>query len=143
MAMLSETRTHSWPDDAVEFDPDTYLPDRFDSAPTRSDPVGLWVLTVRGQCRCGNREWRLARSRVPQHSTQDCLDCLGTMQLSKHWARVDRIVDEYVDLKPADEQRREERGGTSWCSVCGGLVHGGMDVHPACERQANLSDFAD
>jgi len=93
---------NAFPEEAVEYDPDTYLPDWLAERSTRADPLGLWVLCVSGRCTCGNTDWRLApRWMVPgTHMTDTCYTCMGTMEYTEEWERVDRLVDDYRDLHP-------------------------------------------
>lgn len=88
-----------------EFNPDTRLPEWIDRRSTVADAFGLYVLTVSGRCSCGASDWRLAPDwMVPgTHMTATCDGCLGTMEYSEAWERVDRVVDEYADLKPDGE----------------------------------------
>ena len=88
----------------VEHNPDTELPEWLDRRSTRADPFGLWVLCVSGRCSCGATDWRLAPDwMVPgTHLTDTCDGCLGTMEYSEQWERVDRVVSEYSALNPSE-----------------------------------------
>lgn len=87
------------------------LPDYLEGAPWNVDD-GIWILTMSGRCSCGNREWRVAPEwKVPAeegggYMTSQCLQCLGTMEWDEHWERLDRIVDEYSDLRPENNNER-------------------------------------
>lgn len=95
----------TFPAQAVEYDPDTYLPDWLENRSTRSDPLGLWVLCVSGRCTCGATDWGVAPEwMVPgTHMTSNCPECLGTMEYSEEWERVDRLVSEYSELNPRQD----------------------------------------
>lgn len=92
--------------DGVEYNPeDSNLPEWLDKRSTRADRHGLWVLCVSGRCTCGNSDWRLAPDwMVPgTHMTDTCYACMGTMEYTEEWSRVDRLVDDYSELDPRGE----------------------------------------
>jgi len=98
-----------YPDDAVEYNPETDIPEWLDKRATRADPAGLWVLCVSGRCTCGESDWRIAPDwMVPgTHMTSQCPACLGTMEYSEEWERVDRLVTEYSELRPDGDTSME------------------------------------
>ena len=92
----------AFPAETVEYNPDTYLPEWLEGRATKSNPLGLWVLCVSGRCSCGNMDWGVAPEwMVPgTFMTDTCHQCLGTMEYSEEWERVDRLVSDYSELNP-------------------------------------------
>lgn len=94
----------------IDANPDTDLPDWMGNPSTKADPFGLWVLCVRGRCSCGYHGWGVAPDwKVPAEwggafMTKSCPDCLGTVEYSDEWQRVDRLVSDYSQLKPCEVQ---------------------------------------
>jgi len=92
-----------------------HLPPKFEGTATKADGFGLWVLTVSGRCSCGATDWGIAPDwKVPAENgggymTSTCYECLGTMEFSEQWERVDRFVSEYSDLKPRSLAAGTER----------------------------------
>lgn len=80
------------------------LPDYMDGVAWDVD-AGIWVLTLSGLCSCGHSEWRVAPGwKVPAehgggYMTSECAGCLGTMEFSEQWERLDRVVGDYSDLR--------------------------------------------
>lgn len=104
--MLSENQ--------IEANPETCLPEYLEGASTKADDFGLWVLCVSGRCSCGNHDWGVAPDwKVPAewgggYMTSSCMECLGTMEYSDEWERVDRVVPEYSDLNPRAAENKED-----------------------------------
>jgi hypothetical protein len=83
-----------------------HVPPMFQGTAVKSDFDGLYVLTLSGRCSCGASDYGLAPDwKVPAqggggYMTSNCPECLGTMEFSETWERVDRFVSDYSDLKP-------------------------------------------
>lgn len=92
----------------IDANPDVYLPDYLESSSTKADRLGLWVLCVSGSCSCGYTDWGIAPSwKVPGEwgggfLMSQCPDCLGTVEYSDEWERVDRAARRYSDLRPTE-----------------------------------------
>jgi len=61
--------------------------------------------------------------------TTDCPECLGTIEYSEKWERVDRFVSDYSDLRP--RKLRPDGGRSEFvapqnelveCYICGQLI---------------------
>jgi hypothetical protein len=84
----------------------SHVPPKFQGIATKSDRFGLFVLTLSGRCSCGATDWGIAPDwKVPAergggYMTSTCPECLGTMEHSEQWERVDRLVSDYSELKP-------------------------------------------
>ena len=97
-----------------------HVPAMFQGTAVKSDFDGLYVLTLCGRCSCGASDYGLAPDwKVPAKGgggcmTSSCPECLGTMEFSETWERVDRFVSDYSDLKPrslAPDTGRSGGGG--------------------------------
>lgn len=94
-----------------------HVPPKFQGTATRSDEYGLFVLTVSGRCSCGATDYGLAPDwKVPAENgggymTSNCPKCLGTMEYSEQWERVDRFVSDYSELKPRQGDTDTDRSG--------------------------------
>jgi len=82
-----------------------HVPPMFQGTATKSDFDGLYVLTLSGRCSCGATDyglapdWKVPAERGGGYMTSNCPECLGTMEHSEQWERVDRFVSEYSELK--------------------------------------------
>jgi len=83
-----------------------YVPPIFEGTEVKPDYDGLYVLTLSGRCSCGATdyglapEWKVAAEHGGGYMTSNCPECLGTMEYSEQWERVDRLVSDYSELKP-------------------------------------------
>lgn len=96
-------------DDCVDYvNAKAALPEYISDPPLKVDG-GIWLLTVSGQCRCGEFDWGLAPDwKVPAeqgggYMTSQCSGCLGTMEYDEQWERLHNLVSEYSELRPEDE----------------------------------------
>lgn len=86
--------------------PDSYVPEYIQGTSTMADQHGLHILWLSGRCSCGYGDSGLAPNwKVPAewgggYMTTQCPECLGTVEYSEEWRRIDRFVPEYSDLKP-------------------------------------------
>lgn len=89
------------------------LPEYLDGAPWTVDN-GIHILTLTGRCSCGNHdyrvvpEWKVPAEQGGGYMTSQCPQCLGTMEYSEQWERLDRVVNEYADLNADTDRGGEE-----------------------------------
>lgn len=87
---------------------DVPLPEWMEGTATKATGRGVFVLVVSGRCSCGNSKYHIAPDwKVPAewgggYMTDQCLECLGTIEYSGEWLRVDRAVDDHSELRPED-----------------------------------------
>jgi len=84
------------------------LPDWMGCPATKADQYGLYVLTLTGRCSCGNwryivaPDWKVPAEDGGGYMTDQCHQCLGTMEFEERWERVDRLVSSYAALRPTE-----------------------------------------